>query len=46
MNIQEYNAQIINEYLIYKKNVSQSTYKSISSDCKAIGMVIYAIGFS
>lgn len=41
MNIQEYNTQIINEYLIYKKNVPKRTYKSISADCKAIGKYLF-----
>ena len=36
MNIQEYNAQIIREYLAYKKGVPPNTYRSISADCKAI----------
>jgi len=36
MNIQEYNAQIIREYLAYKSGVPKNTYKGISADCKAI----------
>ena len=36
MNIQEYNAQIIREYLINKKVVPKNTYRSISADCKVI----------
>lgn len=36
MNIQEYNAQIIREYLAYKSEVPKNTYKGISADCKAI----------
>ncbi len=36
MNIQEYNAQIIREYLAYKSDVPKNTYKSISADCKAL----------
>ena len=36
MDIQEYNDQIIREYLDYKKDVPENTYKSISADCKAI----------
>ena len=36
MDIQEYNEQIIQEYLDYKKEVPKNTYKGISADCKAI----------
>ncbi len=36
MDIQEYNAQIIREYLDYKKEVPKNTYKGISTDCRAI----------
>ena len=36
MDVQEYNAQIISEYLAYKKDVPKNTYKGISADCKAI----------
>lgn len=36
MNIKEYNAQIIREYLANKNGVPKNTYKSISADCKAI----------
>lgn len=36
MNIKEYNAQIICEYLAYKSEVPKNTYKSISADCKAL----------
>lgn len=36
MNNQEYNAQIISEYLDYKKGVPENTYKGILADCKAI----------
>lgn len=36
MDVQEYNAQIISEYLNYKKDVPKNTYKGILADCKAI----------
>ena len=36
MDVQEYNAQLIREYLDCKKDVPENTYKSISADCKAI----------
>lgn len=36
MDIQEYNAQIIGEYLDYKKDAPKNTYNGISADCKAI----------
>lgn len=36
MNIKEYNAQIIHEYLAYKSEAPKNTYRSISADCKAI----------
>lgn len=36
MDVQEYNDQIIREYLDYKKDVPENTYKGISADCKAI----------
>ena len=36
MNIKEYNARIIREYLAYKSEVPKNTYKGISADCKAI----------
>lgn len=36
MDVQEYNAQIIGEYLAFKKDVPKNTYKGISADCKAI----------
>lgn len=36
MNIKEYNARIIREYLACKSEVPKNTYKSISADCKAI----------
>lgn len=36
MNVQEYNDHIIREYLAYKKDVPENTYKGISADCKAI----------
>ncbi len=36
MNVQEYNQKIIQEYLAYKKDVPENTYKGISADCKAI----------
>ena len=36
MDVQEYNDQIICEYLAYKKGVPKNTYKGISADCKAI----------
>lgn len=36
MDVQEYNDQIIQEYLAYKKDVPKNTYKGISADCKAI----------
>lgn len=36
MDVQEYNDQIIREYLNYKKDVPKNTYKGISADCKAI----------
>lgn len=36
MNVQEYNDQIICEYLDYKKDVPENTYKGISADCKVI----------
>lgn len=36
MDVQEYNDQIICEYLDYKKGVPKNTYKGISADCKAI----------
>ncbi len=36
MDIQEYNDHIIREYLAYKKDVPENTYKGISADCKAI----------
>ena len=36
MDVQEYNAQIIGEYLAFKKDVPENTYKGISADCKAI----------
>ncbi len=41
MNIQEYNSQIIREYLIYKNGVPKNTYKSISADCKAIEKYLF-----
>lgn len=36
MDVQEYNDQLIREYLDYKKDVPENTYKGISADCKAI----------
>lgn len=36
MDVQQYNEQIIREYLAYKKDVPENTYKGISADCKVI----------
>lgn len=36
MNIKEYNAQIIKEFLEHKTNVPHNTFRSIKSDCKSI----------
>lgn len=41
MNIQEYNAQIIHEYLAYKSEVPKNTYRGILADCRAIEKYLY-----
>lgn len=41
MNIQEYNAQIIHEYLAYKSEVPKNTYRGILTDCRAIEKYLY-----
>ena len=41
MEVQEYNAQIIREYLDYKKDVPENTYRGISADCKAIAKYLF-----